>query len=173
MKLLDFCEINPKTSLKKGEYAKKISMSDLSLHTRKISSYTWEQYMGGTKFKNGDTIIARITPCLENGKGGYVDFLEKGEVAFGSTEYIVFRGKDGISYSEFIYYFANTDEFRDIAIKLMTGSSGRQRVQTELLANMDFIFPDYLSQIKIARILGLIDKKIAINNKLNDNLVAA
>jgi len=170
MKLEDFCFINPRIFLKKGEKAKKIAMTDLPIFSRKINSYTYQNYNGGTKFQNGDTLIARITPCLENGKSGYVDILEESEVAFGSTEYIVFREIYRISYSEYIYYFVNAKEFRDIAIKSMTGTSGRQRVQTEVLAKTEFEFPNVDAQQKIAYILSLLDKKIEINNVLNDNL---
>ncbi|WP_066718932.1 restriction endonuclease subunit S [Clostridium sp. Marseille-P299] len=170
MKLSDFCEINPRLTLKKGQLAKKIAMTDLPIFGKSIKSYSIEKYNGGTKFQNGDTLMARITPCLENGKGGYVDILDEGEVGFGSTEYIVFRGKLGVSDSQFLYYFINTHEFRDIAIKSMTGTSGRQRVQTDLIANMEFDFPELDEQRKIATILCYIDEKIKVNNKLNANL---
>lgn len=170
MKLSDFCEINPRVTLKKGQLAKKIAMTDLPIFGKSINSYTIERYNGGTKFQNGDTLMARITPCLENGKGGYVDILDEGEVGFGSTEYIVFRGKLGVSDSQFLYYFINTHEFREIAIKSMTGTSGRQRVQTDLIANMEFDFPELDEQRKIATILCYIDEKIKVNNKLNANL---
>ena len=83
------------------------------------------------KFRNGDTIIARITPCLENGKMAYIDILDDDEVGFGSTEYIVLREREEISDKQFLYYFSISSVFRDIAILSMTGSSGRQRVQTE------------------------------------------
>ena len=170
MKLSDFCEINPRVTLKKGQLAKKIAMTDLPIFGKSINSYRIEEYNGGTKFQNGDTLMARITPCLENGKGGYVDILDEGEVAFGSTEYIVFRGKLEVSDSQFLYYFINTHEFREIAIKSMTGTSGRQRVQTDLIANMEFDFPELEEQRKIATILCYIDEKINVNNKLNANL---
>jgi len=172
MSLKDFCEINPQITLKKDSIAKKIAMADLPHFSRNIMKYTLEKYSGGTKFQNGDTLMARITPCLENGKGGFVDILTGNEVAFGSTEYIIFRAKESVSEPEFLYYFVNTREFKDIAIKSMTGTSGRQRVQTEQLANKEFCFPDYEAQKKISLILGAFDKKIKLNNKLNDNLVA-
>lgn len=170
MKLKDFCVINPRITLKKGEMAKKIGMTDLPTFGKVITNYTVEEYKGGTKFQNGDTIMARITPCLENGKGGYVNLLDDDEIAFGSTEYIVFREKKGVSDSNFIYYFINTPEFRDIAIKSMTGSSGRQRVQLDVISEMEFEFPELKVQRKIAHILCCLDDKIALNSKLNANL---
>lgn len=171
MKLKDFCEINPRITLKKGKLARKIAMTDLPTFGKTITNYTMEEYKGGTKFQNGDTLMARITPCLENGKGGYVDLLDDGEVAFGSTEYIVFREKLGVSDSQFLYYFINTSEFRDIAIKSMTGSSGRQRVQTDVISDIEFDFPELEEQKKIAQILCDLDDKIKLNNKLNANLM--
>ena len=84
----------------------------------------------GMRFVNGDTLVARITPCLENGKTAFVDFLEAGEVGWGSTEYIVLRPKPPLP-DEFAYCLARSNEFRDFAIQKMTGSSGRQRVPAE------------------------------------------
>jgi type I restriction enzyme S subunit len=82
----------------------------------------------GSKFKNGDTLFARITPCLENGKTGFVQFLDSDDdVAFGSTEFIVLRSRTVTP--EYVYLTARTDKFRDNAIKSMSGATGRQRVQ--------------------------------------------
>ena len=79
------------------------------------------------RFRNGDTLFARITPCLENGKTGFVQLLSPGEVACGSTEFIVLRGRHVSNH--FVYLTARQPEFRENAIKSMIGSSGRQRVQ--------------------------------------------
>jgi type I restriction enzyme S subunit len=86
------------------------------------------------RFINGDTLVARITPCLENGKTAYVDFIQQGEVGWGSTEFIVFRPKAPLP-EEFAYCLARSDEFREFAIQSMTGSSGRQRVAVESLSH--------------------------------------
>ncbi|MBQ4364168.1 MAG: restriction endonuclease subunit S, partial [Oscillospiraceae bacterium] len=91
VRLGDVVLFNPRESIKKGVIAKKIDMSVLQPFTRDVPSYELLEYKGGTKFRNGDTIMARITPCLENGKTAKVNVLEKNEVGFGSTEYIVFR----------------------------------------------------------------------------------
>lgn len=162
--------INPSTSLKKGEMAKKIPMEALLPYTKKPISYSVEEYNGGMKFKNGDTIVARITPCLENGKTAYIDFLEQNEIAFGSTEYIVLREKEGISYREFLYYFAISSVFRDVAILSMTGSSGRQRVQTDVVRQHLFELPPLPEQKAIAAVLSSLDDKIDLLHRQNKTL---
>ena len=89
---------------------------------------------------NGDTLVARITPCLENGKTAYVDFLEDGQIGWGSTEYIVLRPKPPLP-TEFAYCLARDERFRDFAIHNMTGSSGRQRVPASALSNFYIVAP--------------------------------
>ena len=123
------------------------------------------------KFRNGDTLLARITPCLENGKTAYVDILNEDEVGFGSTEYIVLRAIPQKTIPEFVFYFAISDWFRKRAIALMTGSSGRQRVQTDKLMDLEVIMPDLETQKKIVRILSALDKKIELNNQQNEKLM--
>ena len=169
-KLSDVVEINPTESLKKGTVAKKIGMDVLHPYCRAIPSFSFEPYTGGTKFKNGDTIMARITPCLENGKTAMVNILDDNEIGFGSTEYIVFRAKNNITYPYFIYYLVTSDFIRNPAIKSMVGSSGRQRVQTDVVANLSINLPPLPTQQKIARILSSLDDKIELNNKINTNL---
>ncbi|MGJ7034668.1 restriction endonuclease subunit S [Anoxybacillus eryuanensis] len=170
VKLIDAVEMNPRTILKKGTLAKKVSMQDIAEFTRKIQSYEIAEFTSGSKFKNGDTLFARITPCLENGKTAYVDILEDDEVAFGSTEFIVFRAKEGITDSKFVYYLTISPEFRNIAIKSMTGSSGRQRVQNDVLANTIINLPPLQEQKRIAHLLSVIDDKIELNNEMNKTL---
>lgn len=169
-KLKDIVEINPTESLKKGTVAKKIGMDVLQPYCRAIPSFSFEPYTGGTKFKNGDTIMARITPCLENGKTAMVNILDDNEIGFGSTEYIVFRAKNNITDIYFIYYLVTSDCIRNPAIKSMVGSSGRQRVQTDVVANLSIKLPPLPNQQKIAAILSSLDDKIELNNKINTNL---
>lgn len=169
-KLKDIVEINPTESLKKGTVAKKIGMDVLQPYCRAIPSFSFEPYTGGTKFKNGDTIMARITPCLENGKTAMVNILDDNEIGFGSTEYIVFRAKNNITDPYFIYYLVTSDCIRNPAIKSMVGSSGRQRVQTDVVANLSINLPPLPTQQKIAAILLSLDDKIELNNKINTNL---
>ena len=170
MKVRDFIEFNPKESLKKGELATKVTMDKLLPFEKFISSMEQAPFSGGSKFKNGDTLLARITPCLENGKTAFVDGLKDGEVAFGSTEFIVLRCREGVSDPQYIYYLATSSFFRNVAIKSMVGSSGRQRVQIGALEDIDIKVPSLEEQRKIASRLALLDSKIALNSRINDNL---
>jgi type I restriction enzyme S subunit len=168
-KLKDIANFNPRESLAKGVVAKKVAMDKLQPFCRDIPGYELEPFSGGTKFRNGDTIMARITPCLENGKTAKVAVLDDGEVGFGSTEYIVFRAKDGID-EDFIYYLVCSPLVREPAIKSMVGSSGRQRVQTDVVQNLEIMVPDYEEQKRISGILKSLDDKIAANTEVNKNL---
>ncbi len=145
-------------------------MENLHPFTRAISGYELAAYSGGSKFRNGDTLMARITPCLENGKTAYVSILDDEEVGFGSTEYIVFRNFEGVTDRKFIYYFVSNPWFRNIAIKSMVGSSGRQRVQQSVLENLEINLPPLAEQKRIAAILGALDDKIELNRRINANL---
>ncbi|MBQ0038359.1 MAG: restriction endonuclease subunit S [Clostridiales bacterium] len=172
MKAADFLEFNPRLSIKKGVVATKVAMDKLQPFTKKIPETEQAVFSGGAKFCNGDTIMARITPCLENGKTAFVDILAENEIAFGSTEFIVMRAKEGISDPQFIYYLATSPEFRNVAIKSMVGSSGRQRVQQGVLNDLELQVPPLEEQKRIGRFLAAIDDRIALNSKINDNLVA-
>ena len=169
-KLSEIALFNPTESIKKGMPAKKVGMDRLQPFCRDIPGYEMAEFTGGTKFKNGDTIMARITPCLENGKIAKVNFLSDGEIGFGSTEYIVFRAIDGVADEDYLYYLVCSPIVRDIAIKSMVGSSGRQRVQTDVVKNIEIELPSLDEQKKIGTILKSLDDKIATNNKINNNL---
>lgn len=169
-KLIDIAEFNPTESLKKGTVAKKVAMEQLRPFCRDISNYTLEPFNGGTKFRNGDTIMARITPCLENGKTAKVNILDDDEIGFGSTEYIVFRAKEGICDEDYLYYLICSPIVRDIAIKSMVGSTGRQRVQIDVVQNIAIDLPDISEQKKLGALLRSLDDKIELNNKVNENL---
>ena len=169
-KLKDFIQFNPTERIAKGVFCRKIAMEQLNPYTRYVSSDIFENYKGGAKFKNGDTIMARITPCLENGKTAYISSLEENEVAFGSTEYIVLRNIANVSDSKYIYYLAIYPLIRNIAIQSMVGSSGRQRVQQSVLENYEFMLPPICEQNRIANLLSSLDDKIELNRRINDNL---
>ena len=169
-KLSDIADFNPRETIKKGNIAKKVSMDVLRPFCRDIPYYTEESFSGGTKFRNGDTIMARITPCLENGKTAQVSILNDGEVGFGSTEYIVFRAKEGIADKDYLFYLVCSPEVREPAIKSMVGSSGRQRVQTDVVKNLAIEVPPLAEQEKIGSFLKLIDDKIELNDRINKNL---
>lgn len=170
--LSDIAYINPSESIPKGLMAKKIGMDKLQPFCRDVTGFEFETYSGGTKFRNTDTIMARITPCLENGKVAKVSILNEDEVGFGSTEYIVFRAKEGVSDPDFIYYLVCSDSVREPAVKSMVGSSGRQRVQTNVVKHLEIVVPSLDAQIKIGAFLKSIDDKIAINTEINNNLAA-
>lgn len=169
-KLSEIAYINPRESLGKGVMAKKVPMDKLQPFCRDVPEFVLEEYKGGTKFRNGDTIMARITPCLENGKIAKVSVLSDDEVGFGSTEYIVFRAIDGVSDADFLYYLICSPLVRNPAIKSMVGSSGRQRVQTDVVAGLDIELPPIEEQRKIGGLLKAIDDKIGLNNTINNNL---
>lgn len=170
-KLSDIAEFNPRESINKGSVAKKVAMDKLQPFCRDIPEYEYSEFTGGTKFRNGDTIMARITPCLENGKTAKVNILEDGEIGFGSTEYIVFRAKENITDEDYLYYLVCSPLVRDPAIKSMVGSSGRQRVQTDVVQNLEIDVPDLDTQRRIGGLLKSLDNKIAVNNTINKNLL--
>ena len=169
-KLSDIAEFNPKESIKKDRMAKKISMEKLQPFCRDIPGYEIASFTGGTKFRNGDTIMARITPCLENGKRAQVSILDDDEVGFGSTEYIVFRAKKNMTNADFLYYLVCSPMVREPAVKSMVGSSGRQRAQINVIERIEVAVPPLEEQQKIGSILRALDDKIELNNRINDNL---
>ncbi len=138
--LADIAEVNPIRQLKKGERARCFDMSTLPTSGCIPIGDEIKPYNGGVRFTNGDTIIARITPCLENGKAAYINLLGEGEVAFGSTEFIVFAAKDIVP-SSFYYFLIRNSQFVTFALQFMNGSSGRQRVSGEELASFPLVKP--------------------------------
>lgn len=136
--LSEYIETNPGLTLKKGQMANYTEMSDLSENRLSIKSPILREYNGGSRFQNDDTLLARITPCLENGKTGFVNYLKDGEIGFGSTEFIVIRPKSFVS-PYWIYCLCKDEDFRTFAISSMVGSSGRQRVHESYL--MEYKFP--------------------------------
>lgn len=162
--------INPKEKIKKGDILKKISMQDIQENNRDIKNFEISSFSGGSKFRNKDTLFARITPCLENGKIAQVNILKEGELAFGSTEFIVFRAKKGVTIPDYIYFLSKWNYIRDKAIKSMTGTSGRQRVQNSIFNEIIVNIPSLKIQEKLVRILNSLDKKINLNNKIIENL---
>src|SRR5574344_1314764 len=137
-RLSDIANINPKRIISKNTKARYIEMSNLPTKGSFPCKWEYKDYNGGMKFTNGDTIMARITPCLENGKVAYINFLDKGEISFGSTEYIVISSK-GTYRPEWFYFLTRNKLFIDYSIKHMNGSSGRQRVSGESIG--DFQIP--------------------------------
>ena len=131
--LSEIANVNPTRTLSKGCIAKCYDMSCLPTRGCVPEGGEMKAYNGGVRFQNGDTLIARITPCLENGKAAYINILNDKEVAFGSTEYIVFSPIDTMP-SSFYYFLIRSKKFRAFALQYMNGSSGRQRVSGDELA---------------------------------------
>ena len=172
-KLGDVIAVNPSRPLSKGTDSVYISMQQVESANRKVSEIDHRNFKGsGSRFQNGDTLLARITPCLENGKTAYVDFLEDSEVAHGSTEFIVLSVIEGVTDPLFVYYLARSPEFRNFAILRMEGSSGRQRVPALTLKSYIFSCPPHDEQRAIAYILGSLDDKIELNRRMNETLEA-
>lgn len=167
MRLDKFIEFNPRVQIKKGDVVPFVPMEQVTPFTRSLGSVESKPYTSGMKFCDGDTIVARITPSLENGKTArYVASVDQKNLqAFGSTEFIVCRAIPGISDSLFIYYLMISREVRDVAIASMTGSSGRQRVQLDQLKSYEGEFPSLDEQRKIVHILGALDDKIESNQR--------
>lgn len=169
--LSDIANINPRYTLSKGTEARYIDMSQLSTTTSFPDGWTFRPYNGGMKFKNKDTIMARITPCLENGKTAYIDFLDGEEIAFGSTEYIVLSPKDNIP-PELLYCIVRYPEFRTYATINMNGSSGRQRVSGEIIGKYEI--PSFTKEelSEFGAVAEPLFKQITENSLQNRNLSA-
>ncbi|MBB6446553.1 restriction endonuclease subunit S [Bacillus benzoevorans] len=130
----DYVILNPSTTVKKGTLLKFVDMKALPTRHMSISdeNIVEKEYKSGTKFMKNDVLLARITPCLENGKAAFVDFLNEGKVAFGSTEFLVLRANDN-SCPQFLYCLIKDPNFHEFAKQSMVGTSGRQRVQNSVL----------------------------------------
>lgn len=162
----EFADCNPKISIKKGEIIENCEMEDINIGYKFLYPRKGKLYNGSnSKFQNGDTVFARITPCLENGKIAQIKGLQT-QVAIGSTEFFVFRGKSKISDNDFIYYLSQSNLVRDTAVNSMTGASGRQRADLKALKKLEITIPKNIThQKRIASILSAYDDLIEVNNK--------
>jgi len=133
-------EVNPTRTLRKGDIAPYLDMANMPTQGHAPDEVVQRPFGSGMRFMNGDTLVARITPCLENGKTAFVDFLEDGQVGWGSTEYIVLRPKAPWP-EAFGYLLARDNRFREFAIQSMTGTSGRQRVPVAALDHFKLVVP--------------------------------
>lgn len=168
--LRNFIQINPRVPLQRGKQYSFIAMDALQPRQRDITISNQREFTsGGSKFCNGDVLFARITPCLENGKTARVIGLKDG-VGFGSTEFLVLRGIEGVSDTDFIYYLSISPEFREYARRMMTGTSGRQRVDRTALEEYALWLPSLSIQKGIVSILGSLDDKIELNRRMNETL---
>jgi type I restriction enzyme, S subunit len=162
---------NPAERIAKGKIAKKIPMDRLTPFEKKVKGFELSEYIAGPKFRNGDIVVAKITPCLENGKTAQINILDDNEVAFGSSEFIVLRQND-YTINDFIFYLAKSPAFRKRAIGCMEGTSGRKRVNEGALKLQVLPIPDKVTQQKIASVLSTLDSKIELNNHINTELEA-
>lgn len=166
MTLEDWIDFNPKVQLEKDKTYPFVSMDVLTPGSRYVQSDEDRKFTGGgAKFRSGDTLFARITPCLENGKiSQFVD--ERAEDgAFGSTEFFILRAIPGKSTPAFVYYLSQTSLLRDTAVKSMVGASGRQRADISVLRELAIEAPSLDIQARIADVLSAYDDLIATNRR--------
>lgn len=166
--LPDAIEVNPTRSLSKGTVAPYLEMSNMPTGSARAVAWENREFGSGMRFVNGDTLVARITPCLENGKTAYVDFLADGQIGSGSTEYIVLRSKAPLP-TTFAYFLSRTDDFRSHVVANMTGTSGRQRAPAECLDKYFVVVPDG----KLAEGFGGFANRCLAMMKQNDEETAA
>jgi type I restriction enzyme S subunit len=163
-KFSEIADFPPKVKLEKGKEYPFVLMDEVDAGFKYVRASFNKSYNGsGAKFENGDTLFARITPSLENGKIAQIQGIEK--QAFGSTEFFVFRGKENISDNDFIYYLSKTDWFRQNAVNSMVGASGRQRADAKFVGKTKLLIPPLPTQRKIAKILSAYDDLIENNLK--------
>lgn len=157
VKFLDYIELNPKVLINKGEICPFIEMANVDCNMRQPRSFEYKPFTSGVKFQTYDTVIARIEPCLQNGKGFL--FTKQG-VGFGSTEYLVFRAKSSKTIPLFVYYFMRTHKIKTLMCNSMSGATGRQRVNNDVFLNLEVDIPYYYEQQRIATILSRYDSLI-------------
>ncbi len=169
-KIADLVDFNPSRKLTKNEDSPYIEMANIETQGYAPSSWRMRPFASGTKFINGDAIMARISPCLENGKAAYIDFLEDGQVGWGSTEFLVMRSKMGL-HPFFAYIMTRYDDFRDHAVSSLVGSSGRQRVDLDNLLKYSIFIPDEKAITSFNREMEMIISKMR-NNQLQMRTLA-
>lgn len=162
MNFTDYIEINPSIKLEKGKEYPFIEMSGVDFYAREPQQIDIKKYSSGVKFQRGDTVIARIEPCLQNGKSFFVKNISEG---FGSTEFLVFRPKNKNINNVFLYYFMLSNYIRKSMINSMTGATGRQRVNNDIFKSLGISLPSIKRQERVADILSAYDDLIENNQK--------
>jgi len=168
-KFSEFVSINPKVTFEQRDLLPFVEMKDIEPSNKFCSNSTTRSLSGGARFINGDTLFARITPCLENGKIAQVRNL-KGGKGFGSTEFHVLRGKNEISDTDFVYYLSRWSDVRDFAQINLHGTSGRQRFPAEAFKELILTLPPLPEQERIAEVLSSLDDKIDLLQRQNKTL---
>ena len=169
--LIQAIEVNPFRPLHKGDVAPYLDMANMPTTTARANGIIERVFGSGMRFIQGDTLVARITPCLENGKTCFVDFLDENKIGWGSTEYIVFRSKPPLPL-EFSYFLARTDNFRSFAISNMTGTSGRQRVPADCFNQYLMVLPSTKVTETFGQISSSVMRQMKINDKQSQTLVS-
>ena len=165
--------VNPAVRLERGVTYPFVDMAAVNAGSRSAYSSSQREFRGGgSRFHNGDTLMARITPCLENGKVARYYSPKAISVAHGSTEFIIIRGRPNVTDNDFTYYLTQWDEFREYAVSQMTGTSGRQRVPVNSLDHFTVPVPPLSEQRAIAHVLKTLDDKIELNRQMNETLEA-
>ena len=150
----DCIDVNPSRTLKKGSVARYLDMANVPTNSARVQNIVSREFTSGSKFKNGDTLLARITPCLENGKTAFVDFLNSDEVGWGSTEFIVLRPKNGLP-EPYAYFLCRYPDFRAFAISQMAGTSGRQRVPNDCFGGYKLVEPPVQVAVEFGLLAGV------------------
>ena len=162
--LADAFEINPTRKLSKGSMALHLDMASLAISGHCVEAPIQREMGSGAKFRNGDTLLARITPCLENGKSAFVDFLAADQVGWGSTEFLVLRPKPPLP-QYFGYLLSRHATFREYAIQSMVGTSGRQRIQNDVLGRYLLAIPGDGVAAAFTEVVEPIQRGIAANHQ--------
>ncbi len=164
-------QINPTVRLRRGSVYPFVNMASVNAGSRSVNSTEEREFKGsGSRFQSGDTLMARITPCLENGKIARYRAIGDKQEAHGSTEFIAIRGRPGVTDDDFAYYLTQWKEVRNYAIGQMTGTSGRQRVPVDCLDHLEILLPPLTDQQVIAHVLGTLDDRIELNRRMNETL---
>ena len=163
-RLKEYIDINPTVKLQKGEVYSLVEMEKITVGKKIADANSKAEYTGKScsKFLPNDTLMARITPCLENGK---IAKYESDTPGFGSTEFFILRAKKKKTTADYVYYLSQTHYVRQLAVNSMTGASGRQRADVKFIGNIKWDFPDIVTQNKVADILSSYDNLIENNNK--------
>jgi type I restriction enzyme, S subunit len=168
-KFSDFVIINPTVGLRGNEFYSFIEMKDLQDGKKICTPKVERKPSSGSRFQEKDTLFAKITPCLENGKICQVKGLKNG-IGFGSTEFLVFRGKHDVSDNDFVFYLSRWDDVRAFAENNFEGTSGRQRVPKDCFDNLILELPEIPEQTAIASVLSSLDDKIDLLHRQNKTL---
>jgi len=165
-------EVNPERRLSKGQVAPYVEMGQLPTAGARVVGWAARSFASGSRFQNGDVLVARITPCLENGKTAYVDFLNGRDIGWGSTEFLVLSSKPPLP-AEWAYCLARVEEFRLHLIQNMSGTSGRQRAPAECLDSYFLAVPSSKVAERFGQAVGPWFTKMKANDTESSTLAAA